>query len=306
MTPRSIALASAVLLALVAVACTDTGESYSGEPTVEATDRARATAVAEAGTPTSSPTPSPTVVRPPGSPPLTRPLEELSAEAAGLIEYFFPECCVGIAVFVPDEGVIYELNGDMRFEMASVAKVPFMLTLLAQAEEEERQLTADERELLAAMITLSDNEAADTVYNLVGGPEPVYELFADAGVPDAQVAPAWGATTISAADAARLMNGVIEGEVVSRPYLEITMGLLENVAPYQAWGTANLPPGAESGVKNGWYLEASGWLVNSLGYVIPEDGPAYTVAVFTLGIDNYFTALATVDSIAGHIHFAMR
>jgi hypothetical protein len=125
-------------------------------------------------------------------------------------------------------------------------------------------------------------------------------------VPGVQVAPAWGASTITALDAARLMDAVIAGEVVGGLYLESAMGLLESVAPYQAWGTANLPPGAESGVKNGWYLEPSGWLVNSLGYVIPEDGPAYTIAVFTLGIDNYYTALATVDSIAGHLHFAMR
>lgn len=70
------------------------------------------------------------------------PLADLSPAAALAVQL---DGGIGVAVLAPSQGVIYELNGDAQFELASVAKVPIMLTLLDQTISEGRQLTDDEQ-----------------------------------------------------------------------------------------------------------------------------------------------------------------
>ena len=106
---------------------------------------------------------------------------------------------VGVALIHLESGAVLSINGDERFAMASVYKLPIALELLAQVNEGrltlDRQVAlgpADIRpccsisrrypnggitltagELLELAIVESDNTAADAMLNLVGGPAAV-------------------------------------------------------------------------------------------------------------------------------------
>src|SRR3972149_1267974 len=85
----------------------------------------------------------------------------LDARAAGAADYLGGlQLPVGVAVVVHDRGAVYVGNGDQPFPMASVAKVPIMLTSMDKAIRENRSLTDDELRLMEEMITLSDHDAA--------------------------------------------------------------------------------------------------------------------------------------------------
>jgi hypothetical protein len=215
---------------------------------------------------------------------------------------------IGVAVIVPSLGVAYELNGDAQFKTESVVKVPIMLTLLDQAISDGRQLTDDERYELALMITESDNDAANWLYEDVGGGAGVTAFLESAGIDDAAIDPAdWGDSALSPMDAATLMTELIGGTILDAPSRELAMDLLGSVDPLQAWGAVLLASGAgETGVKNGWYPEFDGWVLNSAGFVKDADGvPPYTIAVFSDGQPDFYAGIRTIEMIGRQVHQAL-
>jgi beta-lactamase class A len=108
-----------------------------------------------------------------------------------------PTTC-GVAVNFFESGEEVALNGDMPFQLASVVKVPVLVTAMRQVDAGRIRL--DDRvelkdsykvwpsgilgylneglcltvqDLLYFMITISENSATDMVFSLVGGPEVV-------------------------------------------------------------------------------------------------------------------------------------
>jgi beta-lactamase family protein len=91
-----------------------------------------------------------------------QPLESLSPGAA---DYAASRAeVVGVAVVVPDRGVVYAFNGDEPFPMASVAKVAILAAVLDRSQREDRELTGREKSLLEPMITVSDNDSATELW----------------------------------------------------------------------------------------------------------------------------------------------
>jgi Beta-lactamase class A len=233
------------------------------------------------------------------------PLADLSPAAALAAEL---DGGIGVAVLVPSQGVIYELNGDAQYELASVAKLPIMLTLLDQTVSEGRQLTDDEQYELTQMITLSDNDAADWLWNDVGGAEPVTEFLQTVGIDDAVIDPSdWGSSTLSSMDAATLMADLVGGMILDAPSRELAMSLLSTVDPSQAWGAVvAAPAGADTGVKNGWYPEDAGWVLDSTGFVQGAgSGSDYTIAIFTYSQADFYAGIDTIQQIGQEIYQAM-
>ncbi len=210
-------------------------------------------------------------------------------------------------MLVPSQGVVYEINGDAQFEVASVAKLPIMLTLLDQTISEGRQLTDDEQYELTQMITLSDNDAADWLWNDVGGAEPVTEFLQTAGIGDAVIDPnLWGSSTLSPIDAAALTADLVGGTILDEPNRALAMELLSSVDSSQAWGAVAAAPAGETGVKNGWYPEDDGWVLNSTGFVRDAgSGLGYTFAIFTYGQADYYDGIQTIEKIGQEIYEAL-
>jgi beta-lactamase class A len=232
-----------------------------------------------------------------------RPLAALSETAAAQAALIG----VSVAVIVHAEGVIYELNGDAPHPMYSTAKLPIMLTILQQTIDESRSLTEFELALIGAMITVSDNPSTDALWEQVGGPSAVAEYLRSIGVTlGVDAAGDWGQSRISAIDAARIVRMLVEGEILDGPTREVALNALTSVASYQSWGVrAGAPEGANTGQKNGWFLEPAGWQLNSVGFVLPPEGGGYTIAMLSPGWPGFYSGMSFLDALGTIIHGAL-
>lgn len=231
------------------------------------------------------------------------PLEELSPAAAAYAENFGG---IGVAVVIPEAGIAYVENPDIEFPMLSTAKVPIMLAVLQQAIDEQRALTEYEKSLLHDMITYSDNDAAYALWYEAGGAEGIDAYLDSIGVWTTQNPYSWGESGITALEAAELMAKLESGQLLNAPSTSDALSLLGGVDESQAWGAvAGAPEGDATGVKNGWYPEYYGWLLNSVGFVQPEDGPDYTVAVYTAGWSTFGFGVSAIETIAAPVHRAL-
>ena len=77
---------------------------------------------------------------------------------------------VGLAVDDQVNGITCKLRPHWQFDSASVVKVTILSALLRKLQQEHRSLTAAQRKLATAMITLSDNDAASTLWAETGYP----------------------------------------------------------------------------------------------------------------------------------------
>jgi hypothetical protein len=231
------------------------------------------------------------------------PLAVLSPQAASLAERFGT---AGVAVIDLEEGVAYAQNPSLYFPMLSTAKVPIMLALMQQALDEGRPLSEYEASLLYDMITFSDNDAAYALWDEVGGGEGLGGYLESIGVASRQDPYAWGSSEITALEAAELMARLQNGDLLDGEYARYALSLLAGVDEAQAWGAvAGAPPSASTGVKNGWYVEPHGWLLNSVGYVDMAGKSNYTVAIYTAGATRFYAGIDAIEGIAAAIHVAL-
>ncbi len=196
---------------------------------------------------------------------------------------------------------------DASYDTASIVKVDILATLLLQAQDAGRHLTAQERALAEPMIRNSDNAATNDLWREIGG-APGMEaankrmgLTATEGGPGAK----WGLTQTTASDQIRLLLSVFDGAATSktdspldkdsRAYIR---SLMTHVASDQAWGVS-AASGSDHALKNGWLQRtASGlWDVNSVGQVT-VDGHHYLVAVLSDGSPSMDDGISVVERAA--------
>lgn len=172
-------------------------------------------------------------------------------------------------------------GGDDHFESASVIKVATVAALLWQSEVQGFELTEDEGYLAEAAITVSDNDAQQVLWEIVGGAEAMQQFFTAAGM--ANTIPSfadedWGLTAITASDQLRLVRHLVDATLLTREHSDYLLDLMRRVDPEQAWGiSAGAPEGAEIAIKNGW-LDDPVVMENDLpdDQLLPEDWPEVT------------------------------
>lgn len=232
------------------------------------------------------------------------PLAALSPTAARLVAA--SDGAVTLAVALPGQGIVYTANNDTRLPLASVAKLFIMLTLLDQTMQQPRDLRDDERDVLDAMITVSDNDAANALWDEIGGNDGLRVFLDRAGISGVTLSPDddWGDTAASGEAVAVLLARLVTGDLLDAPRRALALALMSRVIPDQHWGVTALtldiaPGGLTVQVKNGWYPDDDGWRVTSAGIVVPKTGgQAYTIAVFTGGQTDLAAGIATIEAIA--------
>jgi beta-lactamase class A len=188
------------------------------------------------------------------------------------------------------------------FDTASIVKVDILATLLLQAQDEGRRLTAREKAHASAMIGNSDNASATALWNAVGqagGLDAANERF---GLTDTEGGDGalWGLTQTTAADQLILLRQVFgedsELSEASRAYLQ---GLMAEIAVGQQWGVSAAADGYAWALKNGWLPRSTTglWDVNSIGRVT-VDGRYYLVAVLSNGNATQATGITLVEAAA--------
>jgi zinc D-Ala-D-Ala dipeptidase len=163
---------------------------------------------------------------------------------------------------------------------------------------------AGERASLGPMITVSSNDAADTIYYRVGD-AALYRLARLAGMKSFSVAGYWGNAHFSAEDQARFFNRIdrlVPG--ASRAYAR---GLLSSIASYQRWGFSrySLAVGFRTFFKGGWRGTGAGQLVHEAA-LFERGATRISMAVLTDGNPSHEYGTETLRGVAQRLFVRRR
>lgn len=166
---------------------------------------------------------------------------ELAASAPGTVAF---------AVIDSDGGLRGYDAGD-AFSSASASKALLLAAELRRLRAEDDGLDAGTRSLLESMITVSDNDAASSIYARVGD-SGLEEVADRAGMGSFSVDPGfWGGARLTAADLARFYFRL--GRNLAGPYRDYGERLLASVVSTQRWGIPAAAPGRwRVYFKGGW------------------------------------------------------
>ncbi|MER5406952.1 serine hydrolase [Streptomyces sp. NPDC002769] len=212
-----------------------------------------------------------------------------------------PGAKVSVAVLDLDSGES-AAYGAGSFDTASIVKVDILATLLLQAQDADRRLTAQEKTYATAMITDSDNASASALWDTIGqahGLDAANDRFGLNGTAGGDGA-LWGLTRTTAPDQLALLQQVFGDDSqlteASRTYLQ---GLMGEIAGDQRWGVSAAADGSGCALKNGWLPRSTTglWDVNSIGR-ITANGHRYLVAALSDGNSTKAKGISLVEAAA--------
>jgi beta-lactamase class A len=229
------------------------------------------------------------------SPPVEpRPLPARDAVEAAQAYAAGREGLVSFAV-VDTRGGTYGLDEARTYVSASVVKAMLLAAELDRLAAEGLPLDQVTRDTLHAMITYSDNAAADTIYYRVGD-EGLFEVARRAGMRDFTVSGYWANAQLSARDMAGFMDRL--KRVLTGPHADFAAGLLTAIISEQRWGIPEATPeGWRIRFKGGWRGTELGQLVHQIARL--EHGRReLAMAVLTDGQPTMEYGIETVRGIA--------
>ncbi|HEY6277490.1 MAG TPA: serine hydrolase [Streptosporangiaceae bacterium] len=224
------------------------------------------------------------------------------------------------AVYDVDTSQTWSLGHGQPQAEASIVKLDILETMYAQHRKSGTGLSPQDQLLAQQMIEDSDNDAATSLWDTVGG-APAIRLFnTAAGLSDTAPSPCvvcqgfpwpgWGLTTTVPADQLALLRELIEpGPLLTGRQRRAALELLENVAPSQRWGVSGgVPSQVTVALKNGWLPlndADTDWQINSIGWISGR-GRDYLMAVLTTGNPDEQYGIDTIDQLSSIVWSAMR
>lgn len=236
--------------------------------------------------------------------PVTQPTVDYDALLAKAMKAVAPagDQKVSVAVLDVDSGES-ATYGSTAFDTASIVKVDILATLLLQAQDAGRQLTATEKSYATTMIENSDNDSASALWRIIGkaggldAANKTFGLTGTAGGDDML----WGLTQTTTADQLALLQQVFgDGSKLSSASKSYIQGLMGQIEADQQWGVSAAADGSKWKLKNGWLARsATGlWDVNSIGRVTATDGHEYLVAVLSKGSTTQGKGISLIEAAA--------
>jgi len=226
----------------------------------------------------------------------------------------------GVALYDRRDRSTFHYRSTWHNETLSTVKVLIMATVLRRCQERGVSLSTAQVAQARAMITESDNDAADALLTWSGLADVrrVARLFGlsstvvQGGTRDGEDG-WWGYSTTTADDLLTLLTGLVWGRTVltatHRNYLE---SLMSQIIAIQRWGVCAppLPATVRSSTKNGWGGRKDGYRANSLGH-ISGNGRDYAAVIlsrapyrsdYTIEREHAF---ATVNGVSRILYDAM-
>ncbi|MFJ9897055.1 serine hydrolase [Streptomyces sp. NPDC091280] len=236
--------------------------------------------------------------------PVTQPTVDYDALLAKAMKAVTPtgDQKVSVAVLDVDSGESATYGG-AAYDTASIVKVDILATLLLQAQDAGRQLTATEKSYATTMIENSDNDSATALWNSIGtadGLDAANKTFGLTGTTGGD-GPLWGLTQTTAADQLTLLQQVFGDDsklsAASKSYLQ---GLMGKIEADQQWGVSAAAEGSRWRLKNGWLARSTTglWDVNSIGRVTASDGHEYLIAVLSKGSTTQAKGITLIEAAA--------
>jgi Beta-lactamase enzyme family len=216
---------------------------------------------------------------------------------------------ITIALYDVKSGMTYLYRPGVEEQTASVVKVDILQALLHQYQESKAPLGQENDYLASLMIEDSDDDAATSLWNEVGGAAGISKyndlVGLSATVPN--TAGYWGETMTTALDQVELVKHIVfPNTVLDDASRAFELDLMRHVIPIDTWGVSTGPtPSTLVALKNGWVPIVDGnWQINTIGYVT-GDGRSYVLAVLTNGNPSEYTGIQTVDGISSRIWSAL-
>ena len=213
---------------------------------------------------------------------------------------------VGIAADDSEERISCRYHQWRRFHSASVIKVITLCALLHELRGRQN-LSPDQAALAETMITESDNDAQDTLWNEIGM-DALQRFLTAARMNHTRLGQDdyWGLTEVNAHDELRLLHLLINpNPVLDRASRRYALGLMADVIPGQRWGVpAGAPPDVTVHLKNGWLPDPELWDVNSIGDFTRRDVD-YSIAILTRNDPDMAYGVSVVEKVAKLINRAL-
>lgn len=195
---------------------------------------------------------------------------------------------------------------------ASTIKLAIAADLLNRARVGAIGLSPEDRGHLEAMLSTSNDQAADILWNkYIGFDRLAYNnAFRAYGMvslipqpTSTALFPDWSFQKCTAADLDRLMNTILD--TMHPDDLGYLLHRMRTVDSNQHWGVWGAGARMRPGLKNGWSAEADGWVVNSVG--VAGEGERYTLAIMnSLGSEGGYTEGAETDTKVAQLLLAGR
>lgn len=181
-----------------------------------------------------------------------------------------------------EESYTYTNNEkEEKYVTASIAKVDIAMLLLHEKEEKQEDLTEEETDLLSSMIMHSDNEAATTILDSLGGYSSLQQLFDDLEMNDTKAdEETWGKTTTTTKDQIKLLQELYTpSQYLNEDSQKQIIDLMDQIDPDQSWGI--YAGSSDVTFKNGWLPNDINdeWTVTSIGKVTRGDNSYLAVAL---------------------------
>ena len=121
---------------------------------------------------------------------------------------------VGIALVDLRNGTTYLHNPDSQIYTASIVKVLILAAAIRVQRERGTWLTSTQQSLARSMITVSDNDAASTLYSFIGGSPTLIRVARLLGMTTTEAGATWGRTTTTPYDQTVLLRDLVVGTSV--------------------------------------------------------------------------------------------
>jgi hypothetical protein len=194
----------------------------------------------------------------------------------------------------------YTYNDEAQFITGSSMKVAIMLTFFNMIEQQGREPTDQEMNLLQTMIENSNNDSASALYyGEIGGAAGVGSYLQSIGITGLNPDPnAWGYSLITPLAMVNLLTLLYEGKILTRAHRDLAFYWMEHIEPDQQVGVGDTAPdGTIAAMKDGWLPGPDGlWAMNSSGIVMSQQ-ETYIISVYTREQDS----LANGQAIARHV-----
>ena len=189
-------------------------------------------------------------------------------------------------------GRMRRMEGRRVFVSASVVKA---VMLAAYLRRHRSGISRHARAVLRAMITWSDNSAAEWIYYALGD-EMIEHTARKAGAGSIDVRGWWSETYLSASAGARFMSKM--RRVIPGRHRRFAMRLLAHITPSQQFG---IPDGIGRGwdlyFKGGWRSTPRGALLHQIA-VLHSGKRKLSLAVMTDGNPSMTYGIETIEGIA--------
>jgi hypothetical protein len=193
---------------------------------------------------------------------------------------------MGVAVYDLSRNTYYTYNDTGSFDMASVSKAVILVSYLDWVEQQHRAVRSDEITAMTKMIEISDNDAAQLLYDRQGKGQRQQQYLQSLGLNDyVPCSSGWGCANLSPASMTRLLALMYQGKILTSDHRQLALNLMNNIEADQRMGVGDTAPqGATYYMKDGWRpvdeANYTDWSLNTTGIVVAGN-ETYVISVFS-------------------------